>query len=330
MKLKPIEEQVVVVTGSSSGIGLATVRLAASRGAKVFLIARNEAALREAVQGIRAEGGDAAYATADVGDEAEVLAAAQTAIARFGRIDSWVNNAGVAIYAPLLDTPEEEHQRLFRTNYFGTVHGCRTAIRHLRENGGALVTVGSIAGDMPSPILGAYTASKHALKAYVESLRIEVRMAALPVSISLVKPSGIATPIAEHAANHLEGEARIPPPPYDPALVAEAILDCCTRRVREVTVGGVGRAQALFAQHFPALFDRLAPLVAPLLHTDTLPKTRTDNLAKVAADGEERSATEVGKPFSLYTSAARHPGLLAAGLTATALLVYAGTRRRRG
>ena len=212
---KPLAEQVIVITGASSGIGLLTARSAAAAGAHVFLVSRSADALAAATRQI---GERASYAVADVGNEAEVQAAAAAAIAQFGRIDTWVNNAGVAIYAPLLETPEDEHQRLFQTNYFGAVHGARAAVPHLRETEGTLITVGSIVSDLPSPVMGAYAASKHAIKGYVDSLRIELNAAGAPVAVVLVKPAGMATPIAQHAANHGQGEAKIPPPVYDPAI----------------------------------------------------------------------------------------------------------------
>ncbi|RZL18669.1 MAG: SDR family NAD(P)-dependent oxidoreductase, partial [Sphingomonas sp.] len=219
VSLKLLADQVVVITGASSGIGLVTAKLAAGRGAKVVLVARNEAALAKAVEDIRAEGGDVIFAVADVGVIEEVQAAANVAIARYGRIDTWVNNAGTAIYAKLIDTPLDEHRRLFQTNYFGAVHGGLTAIKHLRIKGGAIITIGSIASDLPSPVLSAYSASKHAVKGFVDALRMEITADKLPIAITLIKPAGIDTPIAQHAANHVDGEALIPPPVYDPTLV---------------------------------------------------------------------------------------------------------------
>lgn len=131
--LKPLKDQVIVVTGASSGIGLVTARTAAARGARVLLVARSGDALARIVDEIRAAGGNADHAVADVGDAEAVRRAAAIAVERFGRIDTWVNNAGVAIYAKLLETPADEHERLFRTNYFGTVHGCEAAVPHLRR-----------------------------------------------------------------------------------------------------------------------------------------------------------------------------------------------------
>lgn len=332
ISLRPLAEQVIVITGSSSGIGLVTARMAAARGARVVLVARDAAALAEVAAGIEATGGEATFHAADVRDAAALREAAAAAVRRFGRIDTWVNDAGVAIYAALADTPEDEHQALFQTNYFGVVHGCLAAIAHLRGRGGALITVGSIVSDIPSPVMGAYAASKHAAKAYVEGLRIELAAQGLPISVSLVKPSGIDTPIAEHAPNHVGGRALIPPPVYDPALVAEAILACAVRPQREVTVGGVGWAQVLFAQHFKGVFERLAPALVPFLTDPKAGQPRPANLDAPANTGRERSGAQSGRRTSLYTAAAIHPRATAAvGLAGAALVIGTlfATRRRR-
>jgi short-subunit dehydrogenase len=315
--LKPLEEQVILITGASSGIGLVTARRAAKRGAKVMLVARNGEALAEIANEIAAAGGEVDHAEADVGDREALAEAAAKAVERFGRINTWINDAGVVVYAKLTETPDDEHERLFRTNYFGVVNGSRIAVEHLREHGGALITVASIAADMPSPILGAYTASKHAVKAFIESLRIELQADGLPISISLIKPSGIATPMAMHAADHLDREAKIPPPAYDPVLVADAVLESAQRPIRELTIGGMGRAQALFAQHFPAAFERLAPRMMPYLSFPNIPKTPSDALSKPATDGMERSPYEKGFRRSAYTWTMRHPRLAQATLLGT-------------
>ena len=327
--LKPLAEQVVVITGASSGIGLVTARTAAARGAKVVLVSRDGDTLSRLVQEIAAQGGTADHAVADVGDEAAVQAAAAQAVKRFGRIDTWVNCAGVAIYAALLDTPAEEHERLFRTNYFGVVHGCRAAVPHLTEHGGALVTVASIVAEIGTPLMGAYAASKHAVRGFVDSLRIELTGEGRPIAVALVKPSGIDTPIADHAANHVGGRARIPPPAYDPQLVADAILDCATTPRRELTVGGVGRAQTLFAEHAPPLFDRLAPLAAATFVDPAGKQPARDNLFAPAGNGRERSAHQSGRRTSLYTAAARRPrtSALAVGALAGGLAWWAVRRR---
>ncbi|WP_277969973.1 SDR family oxidoreductase [Sphingomonas echinoides] len=332
--LKPIAQQVIVITGASSGIGLVTAKRAAAEGAKVVLVARSADSLRKAVEEITADGGDAIFAVADVGDIKAVRAAAAAAKTRYGRIDTWVNNAGTAIYGKLIDTPLDEHEQLFRTNYFGVVHGALTAVDHLRDHGGAIITVGSIASELPSPILSAYSASKHAAQGFVDALRMELTADALPIAITLIKPSGIDTPIAQHAANHVDGEALIPPPVYDPALAAKAILDAAQTVRREITVGGAGRLQVLFGTHFPGLLDRMAGLVAPAMSDANQPKTRSTTIFEPTQPGQERSGIQPGRTFSVYTAAERHPGIVRAitlasvgGIAALALARRAANTR---
>ena len=319
LKLKPLDQQVIVVTGASSGIGLVTAKTAAACGAKVLLVSRGEEAMADAVREIEAAGGIAAYAVADVGVMAEVEAAAASAVMRFGRIDTWVNNAGVAIYAKLLETPLDEHERLFRTNYFGAVHGAMVAVPHLAKQGGALITVGSIASDIATPVMGAYAASKHATRAYMQALRMELQAAGTPVSITLVKPAGIDTPIGQHASNKEGGEAQIPPPAYDPMLVTNAILDAAIRPRREINVGGVGRAQVLFAEHFPGVFEWLAPKMARGFVDRDRTQPGPNNLFASTHAGDERSGEHPARRrTSLYTAAKLSP-------KATAAIVAAST-----
>ena len=179
----------------------------------------------------------------------------KAAEATFGAVHTWVNNAGVSIYGRLTDVPVEDMKRLFDTNVWGVVHGARAAIRHFGTRGGVIVNVGSIASDLAIPLQGAYTASKHAVKAFTNTLRLEVDQAGLPVAVCLVKPSAIDTPFFDHARNYMAYRAEAPPPLYSPDVVARAILRCAERPTREVTVGGAGRAMTLGASLAPRLSD---------------------------------------------------------------------------
>lgn len=302
------------------------------------MVARSEDVLRDLVAELKAEGCAVEVKAADVGDAAGVQAAAAYAVEVFGRIDTWVNDAGSAIYGKVLDTPLDKQERLFRTNYFGTVNGCVAAVPHLK-GGGALITVGSLASDMPAPPMGVYSATKHATKAYIEVLRMELAADDVPISVTLVKPAGIDTPIGQHAENHggangeEAGEAQIPPPVYDPQLVADAILDCAIHPRREITVGGVGRAQILFSQHFPALFEWLAPRGAKAAYAPNTPQPKPSNLKWGVHAGEERSGEHPhARRTSLYTAAALHPKTTAAvtaGVIGTAVaLLFANGRKK--
>jgi NAD(P)-dependent dehydrogenase (short-subunit alcohol dehydrogenase family) len=138
VRLKPIKEQVIVITGASSGIGLVTARMAAKRGARVMLTARNHDALKQLADEIVAnesDGGMAAFLAADVADEAALRRVADEAVSRFGRIDTWVNGAGVSVYGRLTDVSLEDQRRVFETNFWGVVIGSRIAIPHLRAGG---------------------------------------------------------------------------------------------------------------------------------------------------------------------------------------------------
>src|SRR4051812_44173060 len=152
IRLKPIKDQVIVITGASSGIGLATAQEAARRGARVVLASRDEADIKQAADQIAAEGGQATPMVADVGDQLSMEKLAEQAIVAYDRIDTWVNNAGVSIYGLLEEVPLEDAHRLFETNYWGVVHGSLAALPHLKLNGGALINVGSELSETAMPL----------------------------------------------------------------------------------------------------------------------------------------------------------------------------------
>ncbi|MCM0000960.1 MAG: SDR family NAD(P)-dependent oxidoreductase, partial [Erythrobacter sp.] len=187
----------------------------------------------------------------------DVAAAVEEVIARHGGFDTFVSNAGVGAYALLEEISDADHRQVFATNYWGTVHCATEALPHLKAHGGALIVTGSIASDMPSPVLSAYTASKHAVKGYVDSLRLELMHEKAPVSVSLIQPSGVNTPFVDKALNQMEARAMIPPPIYSPDLVAEAILHAAVHPTRDLIVGGGGRAMTLLARTLPHLADRV-------------------------------------------------------------------------
>ncbi|HYG40442.1 MAG TPA: SDR family oxidoreductase [Cytophagales bacterium] len=258
IKLKPLKDQVIVITGASSGIGLATALSAAEEGAKVVLAARNEEALQEIEQRINLSGGSATYVVADVGIKEDVEDIAKAAINEFGRIDTWVNDAGVAIYGKLEEVKDEDSRKLFETNFWGVVNGSLTALKHLKQSGGALINVGSVVSDVAVPIQGMYSASKHAVKGFTDALRIELEMDKAPVSVTLIKPSGINTPYPEHARNYTDKEVKLPPPVYDPKEVAYAILHAAQNPIRDVFVGGGGKMMSSTNKYAPKLMDKLS------------------------------------------------------------------------
>jgi NAD(P)-dependent dehydrogenase (short-subunit alcohol dehydrogenase family) len=328
IKLKKLSDQVIVITGASSGIGLVTARLAAKRGAQVVLNARNEEALREVTDEINAQGGKAIYVVGDVGKYEDVQRIAEEAMSRFGGFDTWVNNAGVSIYGPVLEQSLEDQRQLFATNYWGVVHGSMNACAHLRIRGGALINVGSVLSDVAIPIQGTYCASKHAIKGYTDALRLELEEQSAPISVTLIKPSTIDTPYTRHAKNLMEVEPQNPPPVYAPDLVAEAILHCAEHPERDLYVGGGGAVLAEAGHVVPRLTDKMIEAMMFDMQKSDRPKppVRPDSLYAPIDDGEERG----GYPghvaeSSVYTKAAKHPlitGSLIAGLGLAVLAAW--------
>lgn len=311
IKLKPLEEQVIVITGASSGIGLATARLAAKRGARVVLASRDKSDLKRAVKDIEKKGGEAAYVVADVGDVNDIESIADKAVREFGGIDTWVNDAGVSIYGRLEETPLEDAHRLFETNYWGVVHGSLVAADYLREQGGTIINLGSVLSDRAVPLQGHYSASKHAVKGFTDALRMELEEEDAPISVTLIKPSAIDTPYPKHARNLMDKEATLPPPVYAPRVVARAILRCAERPTREISVGAGGGMLGALGKVAPRLTDRyMEATMFDQQHTDEpAPRKRRDTLHKPRKkDGSERGDYE-GHVMrtSAYTGAKLHP-----------------------
>lgn len=204
VKLKPLEEQVIVITGASSGIGLATAKCAAKRGAKVVMAARSEEATKKIVDELNSAGGEAIFVPCDVSKKEQVEQLARAAVDRFGRIDTWVNNAGVSIYGRLDEVSEEDSRQLFETNFWGVYHGSLAALPYLKEHGGALINLGSEVSEAVVPLQGMYAASKHAVKGFVDALRVEIeQLDEAPVSITLIQPTATDTPFPQHARNYM-------------------------------------------------------------------------------------------------------------------------------
>jgi NAD(P)-dependent dehydrogenase (short-subunit alcohol dehydrogenase family) len=332
LRLKPLDEQVIVITGASSGIGLVTAKAAAGRGACVVLAARNENDLRGVTDAIRRTGARAAYAVADVSDGAQVEAIADTAIRQFGRIDTWVNNAAVSVYGRLMDVPIEDLRRQMDINYWGQVYGSRTAVRHLRGSGGALINVGSALSDRAIPLQGGYCAAKHALKAFTDALRMELENEGAPIAVTLVKPASIDTPLFEKARTYLGAEPQPVPPVYAPEVVSDVILHAAQHPIRELIAGGAG-AKLSAARFAPRLADLyMERWTFESQRTDRLTHDRPDNLyAPVAADGGERGRNWDGhtRQSSLYTRAAlrsRATAVMIAGLGITVGAIAAARR----
>ena len=323
-RLKRIADQVIVVTGASSGIGRATALMAASRGARVVVSARGREGLDALVAEIVEAGGRASACVADVTEQGALERLATHAVETYGTIDTWVNNAGVAIAGKLEELPEEDARRVFDINFWGMVAGCKAALPHLKPGGGVLINMGSVTSDVAPPFMGLYSASKQAIRGYTDALRIELMMERAPVAVTLIKPAPIATPILQHQRNHSARQATMPPPFYRPDDVAKTVLLAAENPERELYVGGAGRIGSALAQAFPNLADGAAALLGPTLFQTSQPsEKRPDNLDAPSAATATRGDTHGhASHASIYTALRTGPlrNLAGAGSIGRALL----------
>lgn len=320
VKLRRISEQVIVITGATSGIGLVTARMAAQRGARVVLVARTEASLRKLADELSTRGARAECVVTDVTDPLQVRRVAEVAVEKFGGFDTWINNAAISIYGKLEEVSLADHRKLFDTNYWGLVHGSLVAAEHLKTRGGAIINVGSALSDRAMPIQGTYCASKHAVKGFTDALRMELEHDGAPISVTLIKPASIDTPYRQHAKNYMAAEPKNPAPVYAPQPVAEAILHAAEHPVRDLFVGGAAKALSIAAFMAPRLVDKVMEYRMLAAQQQDYP----DAGPHQGLDSPSGSLLERGgysghvAKTSVYTKAAMHPlltgGILAAGL----------------
>jgi short-subunit dehydrogenase len=255
---KPLNEQVVVITGASSGIGRAAAFEFVKEGATVVLTARNEIALRDVASRIEQGGGRCLVIPADVSDPQQVRDVAQIARDTFGRIDTWVNNAGVSVYATAEETTVEEARQIMNVNFLGVVHGVTAALPFMKQQGeGTIINVGSVESQIALPLQAVYAASKHAVKGYTDALRMEQNYEKSGIKVVLILPAGINTPLFNHARSKMGVKPQPIPPAYPPELAARAIVNAAKSPQREIYVGGSGFFFWLMQRINPALVDRM-------------------------------------------------------------------------
>jgi NAD(P)-dependent dehydrogenase (short-subunit alcohol dehydrogenase family) len=231
--VKNLEDRVVVITGASSGLGRATAIELASRGCHLVLAARDRAALDDTANQCD---GRCTIVDTDVTSMAEVHALAEAAVAAHGRIDVWINNAGITLYGFLEDAPLEEHERVIKTNLFGAIYGARAVVPIFRrQHHGTLINVGSVLSSVGQAYVPSYVISKFGVHGLTEALRVELADER-DIHVCTIFPYAIDTPHFESAANYIGKEPRALPPTQSPEKVARAIagLIANPRRTRYV------------------------------------------------------------------------------------------------
>ena len=330
---KPLSEQVVVVTGASSGLGRAVARLAGRRGAKVVVTARNSEALEACVREIEAFGSEALAVPADCAVQDEVAQVVEQAVDRFGRIDTYIANAIVTVYAETYRYEPDELRRIMDVNFFGQVYGYWAVLPHLRESQGTFVSIQSALAYRGIPLQGGYCASKAALRNFFESARVELLKAGWGVDVSVVHPAAINTPQFDRDRQKLGKQPQPVPPIYQPEPFADAVLHCCEHPIRELPVGW-GAQKLMWGQ-------KLSPRAGDLMllrmgwksqHTDEdKPLDSPDNLFRTLPGdpGAHGRFDAQSRASTLWTSLRLRRWLVGAAVVGAVALAGSAERGRK-
>jgi NAD(P)-dependent dehydrogenase (short-subunit alcohol dehydrogenase family) len=321
---KSLSEQVVVVAGGSYGLGRAIAEAAAKRGAQVVIGARTREALDSASVDLALE--------TDVAERSQVERLVEAAVDRFGRIDSFVANAMVTVYAEAHRLEDDELRRVFDVNFFGSVYGFWAALPHLRESRGTFVQIASALSYRGIPLQAAYCSTKAALRTFLESARVEQEKEKSGVDISVILPGAINTPQFDRARQKMGLQPQPVPPIYQPEPFAEAVLHCCEHPVRELPIGW-GAQKLLWGQ-------KLSPRAGDLVllrngwkgqHTEELkPTDSADNLFDVMPGdpGAHGRFDSRSRQSSLWTWLRLNRGVIGSGLALGTMGLLAGRSGR--
>lgn len=251
-----MQQQVVVVTGASSGVGRAVARAFGRKGAKVAILARNTEALNACAAEIQGSGGEALVLAVDVSCASAVDDAAAAVQAQWGHIDVWVNTAMVTVFAPVKDTSAEEYRRVTEVTYLGYVHGTLSALRRmLPRNTGTIVQVGSALAYRSIPLQSAYCAAKAAIRGFTDALRCELIHDGSKVRLTHVHLPAVNTPQSDRQRNKMPNRPQPVPPMFTPEAAAAAIVHAAAHAPREMLVG-LPTTMAVWGQKvIPGLLD---------------------------------------------------------------------------
>jgi NAD(P)-dependent dehydrogenase (short-subunit alcohol dehydrogenase family) len=330
---RALPQQVVVITGASSGLGRETALQLAQHGATVIAAARNREALDSLCAEVERLGGTGTAVATDVSEWGQVEALARQAVDAHGRIDTWINCAAVSLYGTVTEVEVGEIDRVLDVILRGQIYGMKTALAVMQPAGtGTIINVASALGVRSVPLQSAYCAAKAGVRGFAQSLRTELEHEQVPVSVCTVLPSSINTPLFDHARSRIGVKPKPVPPIYEPSVVAGAILAVAQRPQDEVVVGGGGKMLTLVERFAPRLADQLllGPGKAWSKQRTSQPAAGTDNLFTAstgpgAVDGDLGSTA---KSTSLYTELFElHPERIRVGLAVALLAGYRALRR---
>lgn len=329
----PLSEQTVVITGASQGIGRETALQMGRAGASLVLAARNEEALDELRAEIERIGGQAEVVPTDVAEYDQVQHLGTRALERFGRIDTWVNDAAVSIYASVEELQPDEMERLVRVNLLGQMFGSKVAVQHMKpRRAGTIVNVGSALSERAIPLQSAYVATKHGVQGFSEALRLELQHEHAGIDVVVILPSSINTPLFNFARSKLGVKPMPVPPVYEPRVVAGVICHAAEHGGREIVAGGWGKLLITAQRLSPSLLDRY------MLQSDRSieqqktdkPDDRHDNLFEPSTGPGSTTGDfgEGSKASSIYTSLFElHPNAKRLAVTAALLTALTAVRR---
>lgn len=332
--MRALEQQVTVITGASSGIGRETAIELARRGTTLVLAARNEEALNEVAREAERLGGTAHVVVTDVSDRGQVEELVREAVDRFGRIDTWINNAAVTLYGNAWELELEDIERVIQVILMGQVYGMHAAARQMvAAGGGHIINVASAEAWRGVPLQAAYSAAKAGIKGFSEALRLELQQAKTGVDVSLVLPASMNTPLFTHAKAKLGVKPMPMPPIYEPRVSAEVIVFVCENPRPEIVAGGGGKGLVLGQRLSPALMDKVMLARGGMMFkkqkTDE-PDDGKDNLyaplpGKGSTTGEFGQQSKSRSPFT--TLLEQHPRRQRAILAGAAVAALVAIRR---
>lgn len=297
--MKDLKDRVVVITGATSGIGRATALQFCKEGARVVLSGRDTEALKETEHECASSGAQTLAVTTDVCKEEQVEQLAARAVETFGRIDIWVNNAGVSLFAKFEDAPSADFRQVFETDFFGYVNGARAALKRFKNQGnGTLINVDSIEGIAPKPYNTAYAAAKHAVRALASSLRMELALdGAKDIQVCTVMPASVDTPLFAHAANYTGRAVQPSPSAMTSTQVAEAIVKLAKKPQRELILGVAPKGSVMQYLFAPKTYEKSTARNFPANHlTDSETSTGAGNLFNPTGPHTTTGGYKAGAP----------------------------------